>query len=490
MHHFSANAIIQSTRSIFLRLKFIWPLLYLAAVTALIAPALSHWSYDDPFITYRYAVNLARGHGFVYNLGEQVLSTTTPLFTIILSGLFKLGLKPHPAAITIGSLSLAAGALFFWQLAHFWGSPLVGWTGLLLYPAFPMLLNTLGSETPLYLALCLGSFAAYARERYSLTALSASLACLARPDGFLIPILLAAHFLLSRKPAVPWKSIGIFTGITLSWILFAWIYFGSPVPATYFAKYSQGTMSISQKFLPGFLALLDTNIRTWSWQIRSLLAIIGVIGLVKLDKRWSLFLAWTVLYFLSYAALGVTSYFWYYAPLAPGLLVCIGSGVEATSRILHAKKQIPGWLPGLAVIGILGVLVTANGYNFQLLRQESNPRYEIYHAAGLWLKKHTPQSASIGTLEVGIIGFMSDRSMIDFSGLLQPEIALQLNSADSFERGALYALSAYHPDFLVLHDKLYPRLESELPGFNCELIHKLKGKKFGYDNNLMIYDCR
>ena len=34
---------------------------------------------DDSFITYRYAQNMARGLGLVYNQDEAVLSTTTPL---------------------------------------------------------------------------------------------------------------------------------------------------------------------------------------------------------------------------------------------------------------------------------------------------------------------------------------------------------------------------------------------------------------------------
>ncbi|MDQ6739848.1 MAG: hypothetical protein M3021_05655, partial [Actinomycetota bacterium] len=40
---------------------------------------------DDSYITYRYAQNLPAGHGLVFNLGERVLSTTTPLYTLLLA---------------------------------------------------------------------------------------------------------------------------------------------------------------------------------------------------------------------------------------------------------------------------------------------------------------------------------------------------------------------------------------------------------------------
>jgi hypothetical protein len=40
---------------------------------------------DDAFITYRYADNLRRGLGLVYNPGQSVLGTTTPLFALLLA---------------------------------------------------------------------------------------------------------------------------------------------------------------------------------------------------------------------------------------------------------------------------------------------------------------------------------------------------------------------------------------------------------------------
>lgn len=40
---------------------------------------------DDAFITYRYARNLAQGYGFVYNLHEPVLGTTTPFYSLVLA---------------------------------------------------------------------------------------------------------------------------------------------------------------------------------------------------------------------------------------------------------------------------------------------------------------------------------------------------------------------------------------------------------------------
>src|SRR3990172_13278728 len=42
---------------------------------------------DDAYITFRYARNLLAGQGLVFNPGERVLGTTTPVYTLLMAGL-------------------------------------------------------------------------------------------------------------------------------------------------------------------------------------------------------------------------------------------------------------------------------------------------------------------------------------------------------------------------------------------------------------------
>ena len=69
-----------------------WPYLlislFLLAVLARVVPGPR--TIDDAYITFRYARNLLAGHGFVFNPGEQVLGTTTPVYTLLMAtfGLF------------------------------------------------------------------------------------------------------------------------------------------------------------------------------------------------------------------------------------------------------------------------------------------------------------------------------------------------------------------------------------------------------------------
>ena len=231
----------------------LWRVLYVGLSTVVLFLLFPRCYYDDPFITFRYADNLAAGLGFVYNPGERILSTTTPLFTLLLALVVTCWSDLPSLANLIGAFSLACGALFLWDIARTWGAPLVGWVGLLLYPTFPLALSTLGSEIPFYVACCLGAFSFYVRGHHSLAGLCAALATLTRFDGVLVASILTIDYLVRVRRPIPWSALMIFLVPVAAWVVFAWVYFGSPLPVTLTAKQAQGAMMISTRFAPGLL---------------------------------------------------------------------------------------------------------------------------------------------------------------------------------------------------------------------------------------------
>jgi hypothetical protein len=486
--------------------KFHWrwerslPAVYLVLVTALIFLAFSHWAYDDPFITYRYANNLADGLGFVYNPGERTLSTTTPLFALLLASFkFLWGDLPRLANL-LGAFSLALGALFFKDLAHSWGKPSAGWAGLALYPSTPLLLSTLGSETPVYLLFCLGTFAFYARRKYTLAALFSAFAVLTRPDGLLIAAVLAADYLLRGRRPIPWRAVLIFLIPLLAWFSFAWVYFGSPLPVTLAAKQGQANLSSSIGFARGFISLAGTFVTLPEHIMQVGLAALGLIGFIGSAKSWGLLIAWTLAYFTSYSLLGVTNYFWYYAPLIPAFLALVGMGSEVLFDLLRQvysrvslERLFSGSLRehkkefvGLILI-ILAIFQIRNAWN---LSQNPDRRFQIYRAAGEWLQENTLPNERVGTLEVGIIGYYASNPLIDFAGLIQPRVAAQFTLQTTFEDSALWALENFQPAYLVLHDGMMARLESSSAMESCRSIHRLNGSRYLFSRDLVIYNCQ
>ena len=479
-----------------------WYLIYIIVVTGILFGLFSQWAYDDPFITYRYAYNLAHGVGFVYNPGEYVLSTSTPLFTLLLSVFSFFNVDLPRTAVFIGCLSLAVGGLFIWDLSQSWGQPLVGLAGIWLYPTFTLLLSTLGSETPLYLAFCLGALACYARRRYHFTALLAALAVLTRGDGALLAAVLAAHYLFWVRRPIPWRAVGLFLAILLPWVIFSWIYFGSPLPVTLMVKQHQGEMAISQRFAAGFVTTVRNYVSFWQYWVETALAILGAVYLVGRKRIWGLILGWTILYFVAYSALGVSRYFWYYAPLVPGFIVLVGLGInllvaageKAVLKIsvaTHISDLVSDPIRNRNILAALLVvpLVLAQGQNVYQLRSFSDRRVAVYTTIGEWLQKNSLAQSVVGTLETGIIGYYAQRPMVDFAGLIQPAVAAQLGPASTYEDSGLWVVKHYHLDYLVLMDGLFPSLERGFVAEHCQPAKRFTSAEYGYSADLVVYSC-
>lgn len=478
---------MRPSRAPFPTWKITFIALYLGGLTLLLALSFSTWSYDDPYITYRYARNLAQGEGFVYNPGERVLSTTTPLFTLLLAIPAWLGIQLPVAAIWIGSFSIALGGLLLWALGYTWETPLAGWAALLLYPTFHLLLITLGSETPLYLALCLGGILGYARRQYSLSGLLCGLAVLARPDGILVPAVLALDFLWRRRKPVPWKAAAVFLLVLLPWVLFAWAYFGSPLPVTLAAKQGQGAMAISETFFSGFPSILGWY-KVWNYRVEAILAGFGLLYLLARARPWSVLLAWTALYFTAYAVLGVSRYFWYYTPLVPGFIALVGLGAEAAVWLIQrllGRQPEPGAALSIPLLAGVAVLAVVQAQSLQAPRVQPDNRAEIYPAVGAWLEANTPPEASFATLEVGMIGYVAQRPVVDFAGLIQPEVSAQMGPDTTYADTARWAVERYRPDYLVLQAGVFPELEAR----GCPEAARFKSEEYGYSHDIVIYNC-
>ncbi len=464
------------------------PAAYLVVMTGAIALAFAGWGYDDPYITFRYARNLADGAGFVYNAGERVLSTTTPLLTLLLAAVNLVWADLPQAAVLIGAVSLAGGALALWSLAVAWRAPLVGWAALLLYPTFPLLLTTLGSEMPLCLALSLGAFACYARQRRLACAALAALAMLTRADGILVIGVIAVFDLLTRQATLKrWAApAAVYAAITGAWFLFAWGYFGTPLPATLAAKQAQGAMDASQQFAPGMLIVFRDYLARWYYLVALALASVGAVTALRARRAWLLVLVWTFVYAAAYAGLGVSRYFWYYAPLVPGLIVAVGLGCQAMADWVGRGRPTRAAMAGGALILLvtLGQFTAAWGAS-----RTRDGRLAVYQAIGEWLAENTDRQSSVGALEIGIIGYYAHRPMIDFAGLLQPEVAAQLGPHRTFDDAAAWAASRFQPPYAVVAEGSLPKLERGYLADRCQPVRRFDGARYRHPSNWLVYRC-
>lgn len=476
----------------------LWRAAYALLATAVLFGLFAHWAYDDPFITFRYAENLALGNGLVFNIGEKVLSTTTPLFTLILAlaRLFTSNLQY--AANLISAFSVALGGLCLYELARSWRVPIAGKTALLLYPAMPLLLGTFGSEMATYVALCLSALVCYTQHRYTLCGLCAALATLARNDGVLVVVVIGLHVLLnlwredSRADILRfWRSfMPIYVVIVGAWVAFAWVYFGWPLPVTLAAKRAQGSMAISSAFAARFLVLIEAYGREGWYRVAVVLAGVGLVYSVARARAAWLLMGWAALYFISYTALGVSGYIWYYATLVPAFVFLVGLGVQALADL--ARRSFPSALqPVRNTVALLSIaaLVAPQWVNLHATAQKADARAPMYRAIGHWLNTNTPPNASVGMLEVGIIGYYAQRRVIDFAGLIQPEVTRQITRETHYEEMAAWATEHYTPNYIVLHEGFAPQLERGYIAQHCELAQRFEGKDYSYATNMKVFAC-
>ena len=214
-----------------------WLALFVAAFGAVqVFLAYRDYVMEDAYVTYRYAQNLVEGHGFVFNHGERVLGTSTPLYTLILALAALLGADIPMASAVIAALSQAGVALAAGWLLRRLGYPNLALVLVVLLMWGPADLHfVFGMETPFYLLLLFLAFNSALLGLAGATGALLGLAFLTRHDAVIFSgCLLSLLWLKERR--VPWRAGLTAVAVVLPWLAFAWSYFGSPFPNTLSAK--------------------------------------------------------------------------------------------------------------------------------------------------------------------------------------------------------------------------------------------------------------
>lgn len=406
-------------------------------------------SIDDPYITYRYARNLADGVGLVYNPGESVLSTTSPLYAVILA-LTTVVSRDLPATSNfLSGLGLFGAASSIYLLGRRFQERALGFIAALFFAASPFTIGSIGLETNLYLSLILAGYLAYCHGRLNLTALCLALAFLVRGDAFIFIFLVCVHYLV-RERRIPLQPLALFSIITLPFLAYLVANYGTPLPMTMAAKQAQlriGWMDYAQ----GFLHWSGTYLQqSWLYALAIPLAALGLFH-STLNARWLLLpVLWGILYAVSYQYLAVASYYWYYAPLVPAIALLCAAGLSVIfrgflNRLPALSQKWSFAYPVLLLVSALPLLAAEATTMDQSLKELPDAKAELYTEAGNWLRANTPEDATVGVMEVGIMGYYAQRRMVDFLGLIRPASIEALRHKDIF-----WSVYHYQPDYLVL----------------------------------------
>jgi hypothetical protein len=408
-------------------------LLAVVALTLVLGLLAAFWEYtqDDVFITYAYSRNIALGNGFVFNPGEYVQGTTTPLYALLMAGIYRLTPDLLHVGNGLSALFLLVGCAFAVSLPR--RSPSrIGQAALVLtLITSPLIYVSFGMETLFYFALLMASFWLWARQRRVLAILAAAALTWTRADGLVLGATLCLIALWEARKERPIAGVA-------PWFIFAWLYFGSPLPNTFGAK---------QEFLQGLKFWTDG----WNWwgsfygnNPLTLLAVPFIlIGLLQALRQPALrvLALWAILYTAGYTALNVTA-FWYYTALVGVLIVLAVVGGEyamrqalRTQRIQPYRRVILGLCIGIVVL--TSVLSVVRAWDFHAPPE----RVATYHLLGEWLAAHTPPESSVVVADLGIVGYYAQRRMIDSFGLITPDLTTTREPETAIEK--------FQPDYVV-----------------------------------------
>jgi 4-amino-4-deoxy-L-arabinose transferase-like glycosyltransferase len=402
--------------------------------------------FDDAYITFRYVENLASGHGFVYNIGERVLGTTTPLYTLLLVPFTKAGLPLDTTAIALAIfLDLAICALLYLVLRRTLGDAVALVAALFYALSYAAVAACgFGMETQLFVLLVLTAIGLAAADDYAAAAAVTALAVLTRPEGFLLAGILGASLLIRYRRELKsiLKPALVFLAVAAPWFIFAAIYFGSPLPNSVTAKIAQSNVSAGA-WLDFFVTRNPLVMLLW------LGAGVGfAAGVAGRNKMLILLGVWAVVHTVFF--LFARPPFWlghYFAPSAMPIVVLSGVGAAV----------VVGWLlkspvRGAAAAAALGIVVFAVVFPKSLTTARWNRTVvnRVFRPLAEWVGRETPPDAVVHASDIGYLGYYSRRRIMDAAALVTPDVK-RYYAEHGGEPGWDVAYVLKHlPDFVVL----------------------------------------
>jgi hypothetical protein len=423
------------------------------AVAALIMVGFRGFSYDDAFITYRYAARLAEGHGLTFNDGERIYGTTANGYALLLGALTWLG-RP-----------------FGWQPPH-WGS-LTGCAGLLLAcwavlgvraralreRAFAIGLlaavlltqrwhiELLGGEAPVLAGVLITAFVvAFEQKRPVVAGLLGSFAACGRGDAALAIAAIGIGLWWSERK-FPWRFAAASGLPTFLFYTAIALYYGSLVPHSYLGKREE-------------MVLVETGYSAmqWSWLLRCFslpgtialfgLAILGIASGLKWNRRLTLALvSWVATLEAFYRLAGVVFAPWYHVA-ALVVLIVLGSlcASRAVARVPSDAAGAPSAADraagAIALSLALWLAMAGASWIVKQWRRPPDPRQRIYEQTGAFLAG-LPEGR-VAAIEIGVLGYVSRQPILDLVGLVSEE-ALAARRAG----GLVELLEAQPPRYAV-----------------------------------------
>ena len=378
---------------------------------------------DDAFISFRYAYNLARGEGPVFNPGQPVEGYTTPLWVFLLGALGALGLPISQTAtvlcfatalVTVAILPLFSTAL---------GLRLYGLEAMILAlnTSYAVWAGSAMEMVPFGLLLIVATWAFLDEKPPLLVGLLFALLTVLRPEGALfggLALLFCTVDGLRGRPDAWRRLVLLGAGFALpvaGHLAWRWTYYGYPLPNTFYAKVGFGL----DQWRRGLRYLGEA-----AWQYLLALTVPVILGVCQpFGRKWAFLASGLGLYLLYLSLVGgdwMVS-FRLLVPILPFAVVLAAHGLVGAWRRLQPRLG-PNGSAVLAIAGLL-VILPANAYT-SLTVETEQPWVRDAQPIAQWLNKHCPTDKKLAVYAAGALPYYApDFEIVDMFGLNEVEIA-------------------------------------------------------------------
>jgi hypothetical protein len=407
-------------------------------------------SFEDAYITFRFAAHWAQGLGPVYNEGEKVWGYSSVLWTGVLALSSKLGLSIPAAARVLGVAADVASLVFGMRLlARHSAAAAYGYGFFFAIHPYVAAMAVSGMEVSLFWCLLVVTASSLTGNPWVAGLLLGALA-LVRPEGTVSAAVMALW--------APWRSRLLALGLfAVPWVALS-AYYGQWLPQSVLAKASTygahgplGGRHWYDWFVPMHFGAWPETAEGDNLLPLAVLFLPGMVGALPVLWREprsgaAALVAGGGCVLLGYTAFGVAYFNWY-------LLVPLLTVVTAASLGLGSMRlPLTIWLAGLLfVVGNWTLLP-------KLYRGRAQVEQQLFKGAGDAMRQDAEsrglmrQRRPLVLLEpIGWVGWQTGFRVMDEIGLVSPEVARRR------QRGAGWftdLVEGERPDYVVVRGSL------------------------------------
>jgi len=378
---------------------------------------------DDAFITFRYARNLADGHGPVFNPGQPVEGYSNFLQMIVLAaGRRWFGADIVTTARVLGTVCAGLTIWVTWALARRVSTEVFASSAALMVAVSGSVAAyaASGLETSLFALLVTAQVLAWIRGWWILAGLLLAAGTMTRPEGILMMIPAGAWLLSEQRSALARTALAAGVPLVI-WTMWRVSYYGYLLPNAMVAKMG---MDPGYQLQLGALYVLTACMGHPFWLFVGAGAILASASTWRrLNRTDWVIVSVPCLYLVFIVAVGGD---WmpawrFVAPFVPLSAVAVAL---ICSRLTQDAEVSPfGWRGLAGTVALTSLILSVTN-------EDMVPRVRVWNAQvsglstiGRWLHDTLPADTLIATYASGALPYYADLPTIDVLGLTDAHIA-------------------------------------------------------------------